>query len=210
MIRVDLHVHSSASFDCTVEPEQVAAGCRRLGLSPLFLTDHNSIAGALRLQSAERVVVGEEVMTTAGELIGFFLTEQVPAGLPPKEAALRIKSQGGLVYLEHPYDPFRRHLDEGSIEAIADLIDIVEVFNGRSDEKANRRAEDLCGALGVAPGAGSDAHSIGELGSVYIEMEDFDGAEDFLLKLHRGRIVKRRAKLLLMVEAKLGPKIRRR
>ena len=84
------------------------------------------------------------------------------------------------------------------------------MFNGRSDVKANRRAEDLCGALGVAPGAGSDAHSIGELGSVYIEMEDFDGAEDFLLKLHRGRIVKRRAKLLLMVEAKLGPKIRRR
>jgi predicted metal-dependent phosphoesterase TrpH len=202
-IRVDLHAHSSASFDCTVEPEQVAATCRRLGLAPVFLTDHDSIEGALRLGATERVVVGQEVMTTAGELIGLFLNEHVPAGLPPNEAAARIKSQGGLVYLEHPYDPFRRHLSEDAIEALSDLIDIVEVFNGRSDDKANQRAEDLCGALGATPGAGSDSHSTKELGSVYVEMEDFEGAEDFLVKLRAGKIVKRRAKLLLMAEAAL-------
>ncbi|HET6311107.1 MAG TPA: PHP domain-containing protein [Candidatus Nitrosotalea sp.] len=209
LIRVDLHVHSSASFDCAVSPEHVVSRCRRLGLSPVFLTDHNSIEGAMQLQSTERVIAGEEVMTTGGELIGLFLREQVPAGLGAREAAIRIKDQGGLVYLEHPYDPFRRHLSEDSIEAIADLIDIVEVFNGRSEEKVNRRAEDLCAALGAAPGAGSDAHSTQELGGVYIEMEDFDGAEDFLVKLAAGRIVKRRAKWLLMAEAKLRPKIRR-
>jgi predicted metal-dependent phosphoesterase TrpH len=175
----------------------------------VFLTDHDTIAGALRLSATERVVVGEEVTTTAGELIGLFLKEEVPTGLTPKEAAIRIKSQGGLIYLEHPYDPFRRHLSEDAIEALSDLIDIVEVFNGRSDDKANRLAEDLCGALGVAPGAGSDSHSTKELGTVYVEMEDFEGAEDFLVKLRGGRIVKRRTKLLLMAEAKLGLKIRR-
>jgi predicted metal-dependent phosphoesterase TrpH len=209
LVRVDLHVHSSASFDCVVEPEQVAAMCRRLGLAPVFLTDHDSIAGALRLGATQRVVVGEEVMTTDGELIGLFLDHEVPAGLAPKEAAARIKGQGGLIYLEHPYDPFRRHLSEDAIEAVADLIDIVEVFNGRSDGNANRRAEDLCGALGAAPGAGSDSHSTKELGTVYVEMEDFQGAQDFLIKLRDGKIVKRRAKLLLMAEAKLGLKIRR-
>jgi predicted metal-dependent phosphoesterase TrpH len=209
-VRVDLHVHSSASFDCTVEPAQVAATCRRLGLAPVFLTDHDSIDGALRLRGGARVVVGQEVMTTEGELIGLFLAEAVPAGLTPKEAADRIKGQGGLVYLEHPYDPFRRHLSEDAIEALSDLIDIVEVFNGRSDEKSNRQAEDLCGALGAAPGAGSDAHSSQELGTVYVEMEDFDGAQDFLVKLRAGNIVQRRAKLLLMVEARLGLRIPRR
>jgi predicted metal-dependent phosphoesterase TrpH len=210
LVRVDLHVHSSASFDCPVDPVQVAARCRRLGLSPLFLTDHDTVAGALRLSASERVVVGEEVTTTAGELIGLFLKEEVPAGLTPKEAAVRIKSQGGLIYVEHPYDPFRRHLSEDAIETLSDLIDIVEVFNGRSDDKTNRLAEDLCGALGAAPGAGSDSHSTKELGLVYVEMEDFEGAEDFLVKLRGGKIVKRRAKLLLMAEAKFGLKVRRR
>lgn len=148
-------------------------------------------------------------MTCQGELIGLFLTRAVQPGLSSKGAAAEIKDQGGLVYLEHPYDPFRRHLSEEAIEDLADLIDIVEVYNGRSDAHANRRAEDLCGTLGAAPGAGSDAHSAAEIGTVYVEMEDFEGAEDFLVKLRRGRIVKGRAKLLLMAEAKLKHKIRR-
>ena len=205
MIRVDLHLHSSASFDCKSDPEHVAARCRRLGLSPVFLTDHNTTAGAARLQkvAAGGVVVGEEIMTAAGELIGLFLQRPVESGLAPKDAAQEIKSQGGLVYLEHPYDPFRRHLSEEAIEELASSIDIVEVFNARSDEQANRRAEDLCSALGAAPGAGSDAHSLREIGAVYIEMEDFDGAQDFLGKLRRGRIVKGRPRLLLWAEARL-------
>jgi hypothetical protein len=176
----------------------------------LFLTDHDSIEGAVRLQAKERVVVGEEVMTTSGELIGLFLQELVPAGLAAKETALLIKNQGGLVYLEHPYDQFRRHLTEDGIEAVADLVDIVEVFNGRSDEKANRLAEDLRSTLGAAPGAGSDAHTIGEIGSVYVEMEDFESPLDFVAKLRRARIVKGRNKLLLAARAKLGSKMRRR
>jgi predicted metal-dependent phosphoesterase TrpH len=188
----------------------VAAACRRLGLAPVFLTDHDSIEGAVRLAASERVVIGEEVLTSGGELIGLFLQERVPAGLAPKEAVMRIKDQGGLVYLEHPYDPTRRHLGEEAIEALADLIDIVEVFNGRSDEKANRRAKELCSILGAAPGAGSDAHKIADLGSVYVEMEDFEGAPDFLAKLREAKIVVGRSKLLLTAQAKLGPKIRRR
>ena len=189
----------------------MASRCRRLGLSPVFLTDHDTIEGAARLRATgrERVVLGEEIMTEEGELIGLFLERPVQSGLTARETALEIKAQSGLVYLEHPYDSFRRHLSEGGIEAIADLVDIVEVFNGRSDEEANRRAQDLCDILGVAPGAGSDAHSLREIGSVYMEMEDFEGAQDFLAKLRSARIVNRRPKLLLMAEAKLGHKIRR-
>jgi predicted metal-dependent phosphoesterase TrpH len=212
LIRVDLHLHSSASADCHVEPEQVAARCRRLGLSPVFLTDHNSIEGATRLQAmpGQRVVAGEEIMTSDGELIGLFLSRPIPKGLTPIETAREIKDQGGLVYLEHPYDPFRRHLVEEAIEAVADFIDIVEVFNGRSDEKSNRLAEDLRQTLGAAAGAGSDAHSLAELGSVYVEMEDFEGAQDFLVKLRRSRIVKRPKGRFRMVAARLVGQIRGR
>jgi predicted metal-dependent phosphoesterase TrpH len=210
LIRADLHVHSSASPDCKSEPERVAARCRQLGLSPVFLTDHDTIAGAARLGAIgrDRVVAGEEVKTAAGELIGLFLERPVQSGLTPIETALEIKAQGGLVYLEHPYDSSRRHLSEVGIEALADLIDIVEVFNGRSDEHANRRAEDLCDILGAAAGAGSDAHSLREIGSAYVEMEDFEGAQDFLAKLRGAKIVKGRRKLLLLAEAQLG-KMRR-
>lgn len=148
-------------------------------------------------------------MTTDGELIGLFLERAVKSGLTPRDTAREIKSQGGLVYLEHPYDPFRRHLSEAAIEILADTIDIVEVFNGRSGEEANRRAEDLCAILGATAGAGSDAHSLREIGSVYVEMEDFDGAQDFLTKLRGSEIVKHRHKLLLWAEAKLGNRKRR-
>jgi predicted metal-dependent phosphoesterase TrpH len=149
-------------------------------------------------------------MTTGGELIGLFLEEPVPGGLSPQETAHRIKAQGGLVYLEHPYDQFRRHLGEQAIEDLADAIDIVEVFNSRSDEKANQRAQDLCATLGAAPGAGSDAHTLEEIGSAFVEMADFDSAQNFLAKLRIARIVTRRSKFLLMVEARIKHGIRGR
>jgi hypothetical protein len=170
-----------------------------LGLAPVFLTDHNTIEGAARLLDSHLsvVVVGEEVMTEDGELIGLFLTEAIPQGLAASETADRIRGQGGLVYLEHPYDPYRRHLSEEAIEEIADLIDIVEVWNGRSDDQLNRRSVQLCDLLGAAPGAGSDAHTLKDIGSVYVEMQGFDGAQDFLAKLRSGKISRRRSRLHL-------------
>ena len=189
---------------------RVASRCLQLGLAPVFLTDHNSVDGALGLAATGRypVVVGEEVMTQDGELIGLFLTEKVPNGFPAIETAAQIKSQGGLVYLEHPYDKNRRALAEETIESMARMIDIVEVFNGRSDPAANRKAEDLREVLGAAPCAGSDAHALAELGSVYVEMEEFDGAQDFLAKLRRGRIVTGKRQWLLAAQARLRPRIR--
>jgi predicted metal-dependent phosphoesterase TrpH len=163
-----------------------------LGLSPLFLTDHDGIAGTHSLvEAGEPVIAGEEILTSEGELIGLFLKTAVPEGLSPEETVAAIKEQGGLVYLEHPYDTTRRNLREEAIERIAGHIDIVEVFNGRSQPEANRRAEELRGTLGVAAGAGSDAHTLKEIGSVYMEMERFDGAHDFLAKLRIGKVITR-------------------
>jgi predicted metal-dependent phosphoesterase TrpH len=189
---VDLHLHSSASFDCRVAPLEVARRCSELGLSPVFLTDHDGIDGARMLvEAGKTAIVGEEIMTSEGELIGLFLKEAVPARLSPEETVAAIKEQGGLVCLEHPYDTTRRNLREEAIERIAGQIDIVEVFNGRSRPEHNRRAEELRSTLGVPAGAGSDAHTLREIGSVYLEMEAFDGAHDFLAKLRSGNLVTR-------------------
>jgi predicted metal-dependent phosphoesterase TrpH len=211
VVRVDLHVHSSASADCAVDPGQVAARCRSLGLSPVFLTDHDTIEGAVLLRGRDPggVVVGQEVTTADGELIGLFLERAVPAGLPADETVERIRAQGGLVYLQHPYDRRRRALREVAIERLAGRIDIVEVHNGRSGEEANRRAGDLCAILGAAPGAGSDAHTVPEIGSTHVEMADFDGAGDFLAKLRLARVVIHARPWRLRVTARLTPSRRR-
>jgi predicted metal-dependent phosphoesterase TrpH len=191
-VRVDLHLHSSASFDCRVPPLDVARRCGQVGLSPIFLTDHEGIGGAQSLLSAgQSTVVGQEILTTEGELIGLFLKTAVRSRLSPEETVAAIKRQGGLVYLEHPYDTGRRNLREEAIERIAAQIDIVEVFNGRSRPEINRRAEELRGTLGVPAGAGSDAHTLKEIGCVYVEMEAFDGPDDFLAKLRAGKVVTR-------------------
>jgi len=191
-VRVDLHLHSSASFDCRVPPLDVARRCRQLGLSPIFLTDHEGIGGGQSLlEAGHSAVIGQEILTTEGEMIGLFLREAVPSRLSPEETVAAIKGQGGLVYLEHPYDTGRRNLREVAIERIAAQIDIVEVVNGRSQPEVNRRAEELRGTLGVPAGAGSDAHTLKEIGGVYVEMEAFDGPDDFLAKLRAGKVVTR-------------------
>jgi predicted metal-dependent phosphoesterase TrpH len=189
-VRVDLHLHSSASFDCRVPPLDVARRCRQVGLSRIVLTDHDGIDGAQSLLDAgQPTIIGQEILTTEGELIGLFLRAAIPKGLSPEETVAAIKEQGGLVYLEHPYDTTRRNLREEAIERIASDIDIVEVFNGRSQPEMNRRAEELRSTLGVAAGAGSDAHTLREIGSVFVEMEAFDGPQDFLKKLRRSKVV---------------------
>jgi predicted metal-dependent phosphoesterase TrpH len=173
-----------------VPPLEVARRCRQLGLSPVFLTDHEGIAGAQSLIEAGQIaVIGQEILTTEGELIGLFLKVPVPSRLSPEQAVGAIKNQGGLVYLEHPYDTSRRNLREEAIERIARQIDIVEVVNGRSQPELNRRAQELRSTLGVAAGAGSDAHTLSEIGSVFVEMEAFDGPQDFLKKLRRSKVV---------------------
>src|SRR5689334_10146384 len=93
-VRVDLHVHSNASWDGSAAPRQVALRCRSLGLGPVFLTDHDTIAGAQEVRrSGVEVVVGQEVTTAEGELIGLFLDRPVEAHLAPEDAVRRIKDQ---------------------------------------------------------------------------------------------------------------------
>jgi len=182
------------SGDSTTTPDELAEAVAESGLDVLCVTDHNAVKGALELAAVLpcRVVVGEELRTHAGELIGLFLRERVPFGVQPEEAARRIREQGGVVYVPHPFDPMRRNLSERALVELTDagLVDAIEVFNAKTAlSHLNERAATFAADHDLAAGAGSDAHVPEALGAAYVEMPDFDGPADFLTKLRLGRVV---------------------
>lgn len=192
MVKVDLHVHTAWSDDSLTTCRDVIHWARRRRLDALAITDHNRIGGALALQemSSLQVIVGEEIYTTRGEIIGLFLREQVPAYLSPIETIRRIRCQGGLVCVPHPMDRIRGStLDFSALMQIVDQIDIIEVLNARSPLALyNRQAEELAHSHGLLRGAGSDAHQGFEIGRAYLEMPAFNDARSFLRSLSRGRV----------------------
>jgi predicted metal-dependent phosphoesterase TrpH len=192
-MRVDLHVHTCYSPDSLTPPEALWFWARRRGLDALAITDHNTIAGALALaqEAPLTVIVGEEIRTTAGEIIGLFLRQEIPAGLTPRETVARIHAQGGLVYIPHPRDRWRRSsalAQEALWEIIAE-VDILEVWNARvTFAQDNREALALAQEYGLLRGAGSDAHQGHEIGQAYVELPPFHDAPTFLRSLAQGAV----------------------
>lgn len=204
MVRVDLHVHSSASFDCSVDPSLIVRRSRELGLGPVCLTDHNTISAASAVHRASppgSVIVGEEILTTDGEIIGLFLQRAIPPAMTVQKTVREIRSQGGIVYLPHPLDSTRPSLSASGIDSVVEDLDVIEVFNGRSSASSNRVAKELCRNLGAVPASGSDAHSLKEIGGTFVEMERFTGAADFLTKLERAATPTRPHRLRVRIEA---------
>jgi predicted metal-dependent phosphoesterase TrpH len=193
-VRVDCHSHTMWSGDATTTPDEVAEAVEAAGIDILCITDHGTINGAVELaaQLPCRVVVGEELRTHAGEVMGLFLTERLHAGLGPVEAATAIRDQGGLVYIPHPFDPVRHCLREPELIGLADagLVDVVEVFNAKTSlQHLNRQAGEFARQRGLAAGAGSDAHVAEAFGAAYLEMPDFDGPQEFMAALGEARVV---------------------
>ena len=193
-VRVDLHSHTMWSGDSTTTPDEIVEAVVESGIDVLCITDHNAIKGAVQLADALpcRVVVGEELKTHAGELIGLFLTEHLPFGLAPREAADAIRAQGGVVYVPHPFDPMRKNLSEAALDDLvaAGKVDAIEVINAKTSLRSlNERAARYAAEHGLLAGAGSDAHVPNALGAAYVEMPDFDGPASFLEALRVARPV---------------------
>ncbi len=190
-MRFDLHVHTGHSGDSRMTLDEIIRAVLQRGLDGVAITDHNVIAGALDLRAIApfHVIVGEEIKTREGEIIGLFLREPIPASLSPEETIAAIREQGGVVYVPHPLDRMRRSaLKRPTLERIAGQLDAIEVFNARNFFAwQNEMARGIALGFGLAMGAGSDAHTPREIGNGYVEIEPFDSPASFLVALRRGR-----------------------
>jgi predicted metal-dependent phosphoesterase TrpH len=193
-IKVDMHTHSEYSPDSRTPLASQAAAIRAAGLHVVCATDHNTIEGALRLRELAdgfRVIVGEEVSSSDGEIIGLFLDKPVSRGLSAEETIARIHDQGGLVSVPHPFSRNRRfHLRRSALERVWKDIDCIEVFNAREAfTQDNVRAAAFAKEKGLAGAVGSDAHRASEIGRAWVEVEDFAGRDDFIAALREGSII---------------------
>ena len=192
MIKADLHVHTCYSIDCLTPLERIVDRCLEIDINCIAVADHNTIAGALRLKEIApfKVIIAEEILTPVGEIMGLFLNKEIPPGLSPQETISRIRSQGGLVAIPHP---FGRSLSSKSnpltSAEILSQFDIIETFNSRTPFSSDiAKAWKLAKEQRKAASAGSDAHTLSEIGQAYVEMPEFNGPDDFLNSLAQGKI----------------------
>jgi predicted metal-dependent phosphoesterase TrpH len=196
-VTVALHVHTLYSACSETKLEQIEDYCLENGIDAVGITDHDSIAGALMLQTMTRklrIIIGEEIKTNQGEIVGLFLKQAIEPNLDPLETCQRIKEQGGLVYVPHPFDPFKIHrLKKQALMEVLDMVDIIEVFNAKSnfpsfDKVALRFAE----RHGKVAAAGSDAHYLDAIDLCANRIGDFSTPQEFLHNLKNANLVTRR------------------
>jgi dephospho-CoA kinase len=210
---LDLHVHTAGSWDCLSDPRAVLERALGVGLSRIAVTDHNELDVALRMAESfpDHIVPGEEVKTAEGiDVIGLYLAERIPKGTPARETVERIREQGGIPLLPHPYASGKggggRYAEE-----LTPLMDVVEVFNARLHPgRLNVPAEDLAKRHGRLRSAGSDAHTLGELGGARVSVPHHPNRPPALLRaLAHGTVSGRTASNLVHL-ASTWAKLRRR
>jgi predicted metal-dependent phosphoesterase TrpH len=196
-MRIDFHLHTRGSWDSLSDPGMVLARARRVGLDRVAITDHDEIDVALEWAGRYpgMVIPGEEVRTAEGiDVIGLYLSRKIPRGTPAKETCEEIRRQGGVVYLPHPYA--RGKGGSGRLaETLVPLLHVVEVFNARLlSSDRNRRGRDLARTHSLLQGAGSDAHTVREVGNAWVELPEHPNRPDALLAaLREGSVGGRRA-----------------
>jgi predicted metal-dependent phosphoesterase TrpH len=195
LLKADLHVHTEYSVDCNTPLDKIVSRCLEVGINCLAISDHGTTEGALKMREMApfKVIVAEEIMTPDGEIMGMFLKKTIPSRLPVEEVIAQIRAQGGLICIPHPFDFLRSSaLRNNMIEKIVDQIDMVEVFNSRIFfPQTSAKALAFAQKHGIIKSAGSDAHTLREIGNAYVEMPDFKGKDDFLQALKRGKITGR-------------------
>ena len=202
-LHADFHAHSNYSRDSVIGPERFIAGCLRKGIDCVAVTDHSEIEGAFVIERLVRekgegrlkVIIGEEVKTAEGEIIGLFLKELVPRDMSPEDTVRAIHEQGALAIVPHPYDVFRRSVIKAdALERVKQQVDAIEGFNCRNIlQRHDDRAKALATSVAKPMTLGTDAHSPWELGLAWLEMDDFETPQEFLAALAQGQMTGHRS-----------------
>jgi Glycosyltransferase Family 4/PHP-associated len=208
-ILADLHMHTSWSHDCAVDPADLIMYAEANGLGAIAVTDHNVFGGAQETAELAReheliVIPGEEIKTDGqGEVIGLFLEREIPGGMPFAETVAAIKGQGGLVYLPHPFDRMHSIPDPATLQRHLADIDVFEVYNARLlFEAYNDEAARFARKYNLTAGAGSDAHVLQGVGTGALRMRTFDGPEEFLTSLGSAQVLRRPRSLVYLQSLK--------
>lgn len=182
MLKLEFHCHTNASKDSLTKPKDLIKTARRKGLDRLVVTDHNSILGAVAAHSLDPqlVIVGEEIMTTRGELLAAYVQEEIPAGLTPQETIKILKEQGAFISVSHPFDRLRKGgWDEKDLLDIIHQVDAIEIFNARCMNPIfNTQAQQFAEKYNLAGTVGSDAHVAFEVGTSLMELNQFEGPDE--------------------------------
>ena len=208
-ILADLHMHTNWSHDCAVDPADLIMYAEANGLGAIAVTDHNVFGGALETAELARdheliVIPGEEIKTDGqGEVIGLFLSEEIPRGMSFADTVAAIKAQGGLVYVPHPFDRMHSIPEPATLQRQLADIDVFEVYNARLlFEAYNDEALRFARKYNLTPGAGSDAHVLQGVGTGALRMRAFDGPEEFLLGLRSAQVLRRPRSLVYLQSLK--------
>lgn len=187
---VEFHCHTVASKDSLTKIDNLISMAHKRGLDRLVITDHNTISGALEAHKIdpELVIVGEEIMTTRGEILAAYVLEEIPAGLPPQEVIKRLKGQGAFISVSHPYDSMRAGgWKEKDLLDILPLVDAIEVYNSRCMKESFNRAARLFAEKHDIPGTvGSDAHAAFEVGRSVLQLPPFNGPDELRKVIREG------------------------
>ena len=186
LITAEFHCHTVYSHDSSNRVPQLLAEARRRGLGRLAITDHNTLEGALKAKALDPdlVIVGEEILTSKGELLAYYLSEAIPKGLSPMQAIERLKAQGAFIAIPHVFDLRRHGWRRQDLLEILPHVDALEVFNARClSQSVNRRVREFAEARELPMLAGSDAHSLVELGLAAVNLPAFDSAESLRVAL---------------------------
>ncbi len=200
-VTADFHVHSYYSRDSVITFPLLVEWCKRSGVDVVAIMDHDRFEGAVEFKRlsedrrsaglwAPKIIPGQEIRTTRGEICGLFLEAYVPGRLPPDETMRIIRSQGGLVYVPHPFDILKiKRLKASELVELSNLVDIIEVFNGKPRfPAANLLARRFVQKHPYTLAAGSDAHEPTKIGAVRVLLDDFDTPDELMRSLGNARI----------------------
>lgn len=190
MLRCEFHCHTKYSKDSLAIPKRIIETCIKKGIHRIAITDHDTIEGAIEAHEIDpqRVIIGQEITTTGGELLGFFVKEQIPPGLSPLEAIRQLQMQDAFISVAHPFDTFRKgHWQLSVLLEIMPRINAIEIFNARCmAHDANQLAKEFAQKHNLLGTVGSDAHILFEIGRATMDLQPFEDKTSLCAALSTG------------------------